>query len=270
MTVPGRAELPPTPPAAAALGATRLPAAVALAATQPLAAADTVAPDAVAPDAGFGADDGALRSYYAQRAPEYERIYHRPERQADLRRLEARIAELFAGRDGLEIACGTGWWTPHAARRARAWLATDLSDETLAIARTKPLPPCVRFARLDAWALAALGARRFDAAFAGFWWSHLPRPRLAAWLQQLHAQLEPGARVAFVDNRYVSGSSTPIARTDADGNSWQQRRLDDGSTHEVLKNFPTEAEALAALGLDALEPRWTALTHYWLLTYVRR
>jgi demethylmenaquinone methyltransferase/2-methoxy-6-polyprenyl-1,4-benzoquinol methylase len=214
--------------------------------------------------------DPALRAYYARRAPEYERIYHRPERQADLRALEALLGPLFAGRDGLEIACGTGWWTPHAARAARAWLATDLNDETLAIARVRPLPAAVRFARLDAWQLDALGTQRFDAAFAGFWWSHLPRPRLGAWLQQLHARLVPGARAAFVDNLYVPGSSTPVARCDADGNTWQRRTLDDGSAHEVLKNFPTEAEARAALGPAAVDAQWTALDHYWLLTYVRR
>ena len=33
--------------------------------------------------------DPALRAYYARRAPEYERIYHRPERQADLRAMES-------------------------------------------------------------------------------------------------------------------------------------------------------------------------------------
>jgi len=29
----------------------------------------------------------------------------------------------------------------------------------------------------------------------------------------------PGALIAFLDNRYVAGSSTPVARTDAAGNA---------------------------------------------------
>ena len=46
----------------------------------------------------------------------------------------------------------------------------------------------------------------------------------------------------MLDNNYVIGSSTPISRTDANGNTYQARPLQDGSTHEVLKNFPSQAE----------------------------
>jgi demethylmenaquinone methyltransferase/2-methoxy-6-polyprenyl-1,4-benzoquinol methylase len=227
------------------------------------------------------ASDAALRDYYARRAGVYERIYAKPERQADLRAIEARMPALFAGRDVLEIACGTGWWIPHGARDCRHWLATDINEETLAIARTKPLPAGrVDFARVDAWTLDGLdgaggdrggrlpgAARTFDAAFAGFWWSHLPRRRLRDWLVVLHARLQPGAVVAMLDNRWVPGSSTPISHRDADGDTWQQRTLDDGSTHPVLKNFPEAGEAIAALGDRARDARWTDFDHYWLLTY---
>ncbi|HEY6168738.1 MAG TPA: class I SAM-dependent methyltransferase, partial [Verrucomicrobiae bacterium] len=54
---------------------------------------------------------GQLAEYYARRAGEYERIYAKPERQADLAALRARLAEAFRGRRVLEIACGTGYWT---------------------------------------------------------------------------------------------------------------------------------------------------------------
>ncbi len=214
-----------------------------------------------------------MATYYARRAAEYERIYARPERQADLRRIEALLPAEFAGRSGLEIACGTGWWTPHAARHARAWLATDLNPETLAIARTKPLPACVKLSVADAYELAALQAGPegvFDAAFAGFWWSHVPLQQLPGWLALLHATLQPGARVVFIDNRYVEGQSTPVHRVDEHGNGYQLRRLDDGSTHEVLKNFPSHEQALALLGSAAAEVRWQALEHFWVLAYERR
>ncbi|CAD5370313.1 Class I SAM-dependent methyltransferase [Rubrivivax sp. A210] len=214
------------------------------------------------------ANAAEMRAYYAQRAPAYERVYAKPERQADLRTLEAALPGLFAGRCVLEIACGTGWWTPHGAARAAAWLATDINPETLAIARSKALPACVRLAEADAWALEGLpDDERFDAAFAGFWWSHVPLARLPAWLDLLHARLAPGARVVFIDNVYVEGSSTPIARRDAEGNQWQQRPLDDGSVHEVLKNFPSREDALQLLGSRALDATWTALPHYWMLSY---
>ena len=106
----------------------------------------------------------AMQGYYARRAAEYERVYHKPERQAELRAIEAWIGPRFAGRDVLEIASGTGWWLPHASASARAWLATDLNEETLAVARAKALPGCVRFPTLDAYDLDGLPpGRRFDA-----------------------------------------------------------------------------------------------------------
>lgn len=212
-------------------------------------------------------DDRALRAYYARRAAEYERIYARPERQADIARLRVDIPAALEGARLLELACGTGWWTPLLAARAATVHAVDASEEVLAIARAKQYPRSnVSFERADAYALPAW-PRRFDACFAGFWWSHVPLGRLDAFLDGLHARLAPGAKVIFLDNRYVEASSTPIVRSDAAGNSWQLRRLEDGSTHEVLKNFPTEAEVIGRLGARAREARWSALEYYWTVEY---
>jgi SAM-dependent methyltransferase len=209
----------------------------------------------------------SMRQYYAQRAQIYERVYHKPERQSDLRAMESALAAPFAGRHVLEVACGTGWWTPHGARRATSWLATDLNPETMAIAQTKALPPVVRFAIVDAYTLAGLEEQRFDGAFAGFWWSHVPLARLPGWLELLHSRLQPGAQVMLLDNRFVDGSSTSISRRDAEGNTYQRRTLDDGSVHEVLKNFPDRQSALVAIGERARDVNWNEHTHYWVLSY---
>ena len=209
-----------------------------------------------------------MAAYYVQRAAHYERVYHKPERQADLRAIEATLAEPFTGRRVLEVACGTGWWTPHGAARAQHWRATDLSPETLAIAQTKPRPAgVVRFQQADAYSLAELGDEFFDAAFAGCWWSHVPLARLPGWLDTLHARLLPGAVVVVLDNRFVQTSSTPINRHDAEGNSYQLRTLDDGSVHEVVKNFPTPEQAAAMLGPRATALTWRDHSHYWVLQY---
>jgi len=210
----------------------------------------------------------ALGDYYARRAASYETVYAKPERQADLRALEAALPPLFASRRVLEVACGTGWWTLHGARDAISWLATDLNPETLVIARSKPLPACVQLATADATALQTLApGEMFDAAFAGHWWSHVLLQHLPAWLDVLHSRLRPGARVVFLDNTHVPGSSTPIARVDAMGNTYQRRSLPDGTQHEVLKNFPTPAQSIGLLGPRALHPQWQRFGHYWLLQY---
>jgi demethylmenaquinone methyltransferase/2-methoxy-6-polyprenyl-1,4-benzoquinol methylase len=208
-----------------------------------------------------------LQRYYARRAAEYETIYAKPERQADLARLRTGVADAFRGRSVIEIACGTGYWTPHIARHAARVDAFDINAETLAIARTKAMDPArVRFALADAYALPAPG-QRYDAAFAGFWWSHVTKGDLPRFLQGLHRVLAAGARVVFIDNRYVAGSSTPISRTDPDGNTWQSRALADGSRHEVLKNFPEPAALKAAVQPYAAAVEVRLIDYYWWLDY---
>jgi demethylmenaquinone methyltransferase/2-methoxy-6-polyprenyl-1,4-benzoquinol methylase len=209
-----------------------------------------------------------LAAYYAKRAAAYERIYERPERRADVAWLCARLGKLFAGCSVLELACGTGWWTEAIAPHAASVAAFDVSDEVLAIARAKRYPEGrVAFAIGDAYAPADLG-RRHDALFAGFWWSHVPLSRLDAFLAGAAHAVAPGAMAAFLDNRYVEGSSTPVSRTDREGNTYQTRKLDDGSEHEVLKNFPTQAELIdRAVGCGGTGARVEMLAYYWLLSF---
>lgn len=213
-------------------------------------------------------DGGAdLAGYYAQRAEEYERIYAKPERQADLAALREHVHGLLAGHDVLELACGTGYWSAPVAEVARSLVATDAVEEVLDVARRKRVPPGrVVFARADAYDPGAV-AGNFTAAFAGFWWSHIPKRDLLRFLAALHRRMGVGARVVFFDNRYVEASSTPIVDRDADGNQYQDRALSDGSRHRVLKNFPSTAELRATVSNTAHEIEIVELTYFWCLSY---
>src|SRR5213593_4326772 len=103
---------------------------------------------------------GNLPDYYARRAGEYEKIFAKPERQADLAGLRKLLPGLFADRDVLEIACGTGYWTPLISGSARTILATDINEEVLEIARHKTYPNHnVEFRIADAYALANVTGR---------------------------------------------------------------------------------------------------------------
>ncbi|HEV2211051.1 MAG TPA: methyltransferase domain-containing protein [Verrucomicrobiae bacterium] len=211
----------------------------------------------------------SMVSYYAERACEYERIYKKPERQADLQKLRRFVENRFAGGDVFELACGTGYWTEILARSAASVVATDINEEVLAIARAKVLGERVAFRREDAYALS-LPAKPFTAALSAFWWSHVPQSKLRDFLRGFHRVLCSGARVIFIDNAYVEGSSTPISRTDEHGDTYQIRRLDDGSTHEVRKNFPTELQLRAAVAGLASDVRVEFLQYYWILSYQSR
>lgn len=214
---------------------------------------------------GTSIDDAIMRDYYRRRAPEYEAIYARPERQVDLARLRAAVPQRMAGRRVLDVACGTGYWSAAMAGSVRELVGVDASEATLEVARAKRLGGA-RFAVGDAYALDG-SLTGFDGAFVGFFLSHVPRRARAGFLAGLHARLVPGARVIVLDNVWVDGNSTPIAAVDADGDTWQERSLADGSRHRVLKNHPSRAELLRLVAHVATRTHWWRLEHYWLLEY---
>jgi ubiquinone/menaquinone biosynthesis C-methylase UbiE len=208
-----------------------------------------------------------MKEYYAKRAKEYERIYDKPERQDELAWLRQRVPEIFTDRTVLEVACGTGYWTQYIARAAKHVHACDINDSVLEIAAEKPIPPGrVSFFKADAITLQGVPTD-CDAAFAGFWWSHVKKSELALFVKELSLRLEPGARVAILDNTYAEGSSTPISRRDNEGNTYQMRTLATGEKHEVLKNFPSALELTEAVRPVAREAHLESLTYYWLLVF---
>jgi demethylmenaquinone methyltransferase/2-methoxy-6-polyprenyl-1,4-benzoquinol methylase len=216
----------------------------------------------------------SIQDYYAARAPEYDAIYRKPERQADLRAIEAWLPARFERRRVLEVACGTGYWTRFIAPVAASVLGIDAAPQTLRIAEARlaeaqVAEPKVRLQVGDAYALPA-SEPRCDAAFAGFWFSHIPKARVREFLAGLGAVLAPGAKVVLIDNRFVEGSSTPLGERNAEGDTYQARKLDDGSAHRVLKNFPSEAELRADAEGFATDIEYKAWPYYWALSYSTR
>jgi ubiquinone/menaquinone biosynthesis C-methylase UbiE len=184
--------------------------------------------------------------------------------------LKEQIPSLLRGRRVLEIAAGTGYWTQYIAPAAASVLATDLNSAPLGVAEGRGYGSAkVAFQLADAFALGNIQGD-FDAVFVGFLWSHLPARQIPAFLDGIARRLPSGTQVVAVDNRYVHGSNVPIARTDAEGNTYQLRSLQDGSTWEVLKNFPSPEALQHSVQPYSDDVAVDLLTYYWLLRYTLR
>jgi ubiquinone/menaquinone biosynthesis C-methylase UbiE len=210
---------------------------------------------------GTGTED-----YYRERAPEYDQVYLKLERQEDLRAIRAWLPAVFRGRRVLDVASGTGYWTDVFADHAAFILATDVNDAPLEVARgRREWPTHVQFAMADAFDLGHVPGE-FNAAFVGFFWSHIPRASLEQFLRGLFRRLDDDAVVVFMDNRYVEGSNHPIFRTDDQGNTFQRRKMENGTEWDVLKNFPS-LESLKST-LEQYVPRVTirCWDYYWAAT----
>ena len=212
-------------------------------------------------------EESAIQSYYAARASEYDRIYSKPERQTDLRAIERWLPPRFADKRVIEVASGTGYWTQFIAPIAAHVLALDSAIETITVAKTRVPKRKVSFLVGDAYSIPQ-HVGQFEAAFAGFWFSHVPKSEQREFLFGLSERLEPGAKVVLLDNLYVEGSSSSVTSRDADGNTFQTRKLGDGSTHTVLKNFPTETELRELVGGLGERPILTTWQYYWAFEYV--
>lgn len=214
--------------------------------------------------------DRNLAKYYAERASEYDRIYLKPERQEELSILSNELAQLLAKRKVLEVACGTGYWTQFIAPNCESVLATDFNTEVLDIAKERLRNfNNILLKKSDAFKLNNLD-QEFNGAFAGFWWSHLKKAQISHFLSVLHGKLLPGSLVVIADNNYVEGSSTPISREDQEGNTYQVRRLDNGSEQEILKNFANEQSFIQSVSPFSDKIGFSSLKYFWYGWYVTK
>lgn len=150
----------------------------------------------------------------------------------------------------LEIAAGTGQWTELLAERADELVVTDSAPEMLEIVRSRlDGTPGIRFELADAFTLEASHA--YDAAFFGFFLSHVPTGLLEAFWAVMDGVLAPGGRVVFVDEgRHFEWREDWIEPNAG----IVLRPLLDGSVHRAVKVHWDSAQLearLADLGWDA-------------------
>jgi len=208
-----------------------------------------------------------LEIYYSRRASEYEKIYKKPERQADLESLKRLAKDFLQNKSVLEIACGTGYWTEIISSTTHSIVAIDSSKEVLDIARFKSYnKKNVKFINDDALSLSKIKIE-FDSAFCGFWLSHLKKKNLEPFIVNLQKKLKEDSVVVMIDNNYVEGSSTVVNRTDKEGNTYQLRKLEDGSEYELLKNFYSEVELKNIFRNYSVNFEIFNFKYYWMIKY---
>ncbi len=210
------------------------------------------------------------KDYYRRRALSYEAIYHRPDpiRLAEQEELAKTIRAFCTGKDVLEVAAGTGWWSVQAASTAQHLTLTDAVAETLAIAQTKPFPPDnVTFQIADAFDLAALG-QRFEAIISFFFLSHVSHAERPRFLQSLRAALKPGGTLMLADNVWVPGLGGDLITPPGSADTYKRRTLPDGSEELVLKNYDTRQTLQKLLAPLAINDsfRFEAKQHFWWTT----
>ena len=116
------------------------------------------------------------------------------------------MQEFLRGRDVLEVACGTGWWTKILSESARSIMATDLGEEVMEIAKAKESGCPVTFKQEDAYSMSFEDGS-FNGGLAFSWFSHIPRDLRDAFLEEFHRALGKDSRVFIADNVYVQGIS---------------------------------------------------------------
>jgi Methyltransferase domain len=196
----------------------------------------------------------SLVDYYEARAGEYDDWYLRRGRYA---RGPIHDAAWNAELDGagtwldglpirgeiVELAAGTGWWSPLLASKGELSIY-DAASAPLDRARDRLLAHGLR-AHIhvrDAWAEPD---RRVDALFAGFWLSHVERARTGEFLAIARRWLKPDGLFAFIDSLPDPQSGATDHPAPHDDTS--VRRLDDGREFTIVKVYREPAELETSL-----------------------
>jgi demethylmenaquinone methyltransferase/2-methoxy-6-polyprenyl-1,4-benzoquinol methylase len=206
------------------------------------------------------------RAYYDARAPEYDEWWQRQGRYhyddeanarwfAEIGEVKAAFDAAGLGGDIVELAPGTGNWTEPLARIAEHVTALDASPAMMEINRKRltvaGLADRVTFREVDLFAWQP--DRAYDAAFMGFFLSHVPDERIDDFLRTVVSAVRPGGVIFFVDSRPEPTSSTPDQPLPAPENPIMTRRLNDGQSFQIVKIYRSAAAMKAAFARQGVE-----------------
>jgi len=216
--------------------------------------------------------------YYRARAAEYDEWFFRTGRyyrgEENKKQWFDEIAVVRAALESskprgsiLELACGTGVWTPHLVSHAREVIAVDASPEALDVNRRRVADNRVRYECADLFTWQP--SERFNYIFFGFWLSHMPRSRFDGFWHMVSDALDTDGRVFFVDSLRVQEATAqdhaPLGRSGR-----EVRKLNDGREFQIVKVFHNPSQLAASLKGRGWTGYVQATDHFFLYGCVSR
>jgi ubiquinone/menaquinone biosynthesis C-methylase UbiE len=176
-------------------------------------------------------------TYYRKRAPEYDETTGQTE---EIQRAFARARELLQQyapcEQVLELACGTGTWTRALLPLGHELTAIDASPEMLSLARQKVGNAFVQFQQADLFQWQP--TQQYDLVFFANWLSHVPPPRLEAFLGTVARAVRPGGSLVMVDQYApLQEDREIIVRDEEEGAIYANRSLRGGQTFTIVKVY---------------------------------
>jgi ubiquinone/menaquinone biosynthesis C-methylase UbiE len=184
--------------------------------------------------------------YYRKRAPEYEQAYFRdnPARQKELANLYDVSKRTLAGRNVLDLACGTGFWTRIISEKAASIVGIDINKSTLLEAKKKTYRCRVRLIRSDLFDLP-FSRDFFDGLMATYVVSHVGRQDLDRLGETVRRVVKSGSPAFICDNNPICETVPGLIWDDSHINSYKKRRLANGDEYMILKNYYDREELVS-------------------------
>jgi len=207
-----------------------------------------------------------VAKYYALLGEALEDKYLEPDMDEDIDDMSIHLGNVLAGHTVLELGCGTGFWTEVAAESAQSVLAVDINASLIDIARERGMPEGkVTFRVADALDLPE-DIGKFSAVLVSFLWSHLTKGEQEKLLATLKKRLGKDVLLVILDDSFVEGFSETIARTDAEGTTYEILTAPEGERIEVPKSYQSDSALRKRLGNVSKEIKIERVEFFWILT----
>lgn len=207
-----------------------------------------------------------VAKYYALLGEALEDKYLEPDMGDDIDDMSIHLGNVLAGHTVLELGCGTGFWTEVAAESAASVLAVDINAPLIDIARERGMPEGkVSFRVADALDLPE-DIGKFSAVLVSFLWSHLTKGEQEKLLATLKKRLGKDVLLVILDDSFVEGFSETIARTDAEGTTYEILTAPEGERIEVPKSYQSDSALRKRLGNVSKEIKIERVEFFWILT----